>query len=125
MAGKLSGVAARIQRIYDKAIYVHCYSHVLNLCVASSCQMNVVWDMMENIRNISNFFNDLLKRTLVLKKKVNEIIPTEHWQKLLNVCRTRWVTRIDGLKIFRNCLVPLLSALGAIEIDKTNYPDVR
>jgi hypothetical protein len=81
--------------------------------------------MMENIRNISNFFNDLLKRTLVLKKKVNEIIPTEHWQKLLNVCRTRWVTRIDGLKIFRNCLVPLLSALGAIEIDKTNYPDVR
>ena len=36
MAGKLSGVAARIQKNYDKAIYVHCNSHVLNLCIASS-----------------------------------------------------------------------------------------
>jgi hypothetical protein len=44
----------------------------------------------------------------------------------LNVCRTRWVARIDGLRIFKNCYVALLSALGAIENDKkTNEPDVR
>jgi hypothetical protein len=125
MAGKLSGVAARIQRIYDKAIYVHCNSHVLNLCVASSCKINVVRDMMDNVRNVSNFFNDSPKRTLVLKKKISEIVPTERRQKLLNVCRTRWVARIDGLRIFKNCYVALLSALGAIELDKNNDPDVR
>ncbi|CAB4043830.1 52 kDa repressor of the inhibitor of the kinase-like, partial [Paramuricea clavata] len=125
MAGKLSGVAARIQRIYDKAIYVHCNSHVLNLCVASSCKINVVRDMMDNVRNVSNFLNDSPKRTLVLKKKISEIVPTERRQKLLNVCRTRWVARIDGLRIFKNCYVALLSALGAIKLDKSNDPDVR
>ena len=124
MAGKLSGVAARIQRIYDKAIYVHCNSHVLNLCVASSCKINVR-DMMDNVRNVSNFFNDSPKRTLVLKKKISEIVPTERRQKLLNVCHTRWVARIDGLRIFKNCYVALLSALGAIELDKNNNPDGR
>jgi hypothetical protein len=28
MAGKYSGVATRIQRIYEKAVYVHCNSHL-------------------------------------------------------------------------------------------------
>ena len=38
MAGRLSGAAARIQAVQDKAIYVHCNSHILNLCVASCCK---------------------------------------------------------------------------------------
>jgi hypothetical protein len=31
MAGRLSGVAARIQETNEKALYVHCNSHRLNL----------------------------------------------------------------------------------------------
>ena len=40
MAGKYSGVARRIERFYEKAVYVHCNSHVLNPIMASSCQLN-------------------------------------------------------------------------------------
>jgi hypothetical protein len=125
MAGKYSGVATRIQRIYEKAVYVHCNSHVLNLCIASACQMPIIRGMMDDIRSVSNFFNDSPKRTLILKAKINEVIPTAKRQKLLNVCRTRWIARIDGLRIFRNCYAAILAALEVINNDRSNEPDVR
>ena len=37
MAGKCIGASTLILKEYPKAAYVHCKSHVLNLCVASSC----------------------------------------------------------------------------------------
>ena len=33
MAGATKGVAARISQQYPKACYVHCASHVLNICI--------------------------------------------------------------------------------------------
>ena len=42
MAGKCSGAAARIKQQYPNAPYVHCGSHVLNLCVASACTIQAV-----------------------------------------------------------------------------------
>ncbi|CAB4007353.1 52 kDa repressor of the inhibitor of the kinase-like [Paramuricea clavata] len=82
---------------------------------------------MEDCRGegVSNFFNDSPKRTPILKAKINEIIPTAKQQKLLNVCRTRWIARIDWLRIFRNCYVAILAALEAINKDRSNEPDVR
>ncbi len=38
MAGKNRGVAATIMSAYPKAVYTHCSSHVLNLCIA--CAVN-------------------------------------------------------------------------------------
>lgn len=37
MAGHTKGVAARISTIRPKALYTHCASHRLNLCIAKSC----------------------------------------------------------------------------------------
>ena len=42
IAGKFPGVAARILRSCKNAVYVHCGSHVLNLCVASACDIEIV-----------------------------------------------------------------------------------
>ena len=80
---------------------------------------------MDNIRSVSNFFNDSPKRNLVLKEKINEIVPTARRKKLLNVCRTIWIARIDGLTIFKNCYVAILAALEAINNDRSNEADVR
>ena len=38
MRGKKSGVATYILRMKKLALYTHCASHKLNLCVAASCQ---------------------------------------------------------------------------------------
>ena len=47
MARKYSGVAADILNQNELAIYIHCASHRLNLCVAPACQLQTVKDMME------------------------------------------------------------------------------
>ena len=60
-----------------------------------------------------------------MKKHINENVPSERRKKLLNVSRTRWVARIDGLRIFKNCYVAILPALDAINNDHSNEPDVR
>ncbi|XP_028404035.1 52 kDa repressor of the inhibitor of the protein kinase-like [Dendronephthya gigantea] len=111
MAGKFSGVAARIQRNFDKAIYVHCGSHILNLCVASSCSLPVIRDMMDNMKAVSDFFNNSPKLTLVLQESLKMLLPLESHQKLINVCRTRWVAGIDGLQIFIQCYTAIIDAL--------------
>lgn len=100
MAGRVSGAAARIQRISEKAIYVHCGSHILNLCMASSCRMQLVKNMMDNVRITSEFFNNSPKRSALLTEKIKELVPKSRHAKLIDVCRTRWVARIDGLSVF-------------------------
>lgn len=123
MAGKFSGVAARIIQAYDKAVYVHCGSHILNLCVASACSIDMVREMMNNVRQVSDFFNNSPKRTIVLKEKIKEIYPQASHEKLINVCRTRWMARINGLSIFRKVYLAILAALEVVRTDKSNDHD--
>lgn len=42
MAGKTKGAQAIIAGKYPKALYMHCKSHILNLCVVKSCGNQVV-----------------------------------------------------------------------------------
>ena len=42
MAGKHEGCAAIIKDQCPKARYVHCASHVLNLCVLASCDVDAI-----------------------------------------------------------------------------------
>ena len=48
MAGATKGAASIIRSQYPKAIYFHCASHKLNLCVASSCKLSCVNTMMSH-----------------------------------------------------------------------------
>ena len=41
MAGRISGAASRIQQMFKNTVYVHCNSHLLNLCVAASFQIQI------------------------------------------------------------------------------------
>ena len=42
MSGRFRGCAALISQPCPRAVYVHCYSHVLNLCIAKACDLQVV-----------------------------------------------------------------------------------
>ena len=100
MAGKCAGAAARIHSEYPLAIYMHCTSHKLNLCVASSCSVQMVKNMMDTVRVISDFFNNSPKRQAALEKKIEDLLPAAKHKTLINVCHTRWIARIDGLDHF-------------------------
>ena len=49
MSGRLNGASSLIRAEHDKAIYVH----RLNLCVADTCQLPLVRNMMDIVRKLS------------------------------------------------------------------------
>ncbi|XP_065069046.1 52 kDa repressor of the inhibitor of the protein kinase-like isoform X1 [Rhopilema esculentum] len=100
MAGKYSGVSSRILQLNPLALYTHCASHRLNLCVASAFEDQNVSNMMDRVKQISNFFNYSPKRQLLLEENIKKLNPNCKYTKLLDICRTRWVMRIDGLARF-------------------------
>lgn len=57
MGGKSKGAASIICSKFPKALYFHCTSHKLNLCIARSCKLNSVMNMMDTITCLANFFN--------------------------------------------------------------------
>ena len=72
MAGKLYGVRARILQNYEKAVFVHCGSHIPHLFVASASQIEVICNTMDSVsRNIS-VSDNWPKRTVVLKEKIKK-----------------------------------------------------
>eukprot|EP00112_Aurelia_sp_Birch-Aquarium-sp1_P023908 Seg732.10 transcript_id=Seg732.10/GoldUCD/mRNA.D3Y31 product="52 kDa repressor of the inhibitor of the protein kinase" protein_id=Seg732.10/GoldUCD/D3Y31 len=115
MAGKCSGAAVNIQREYPKALYVHCRSHVLNLCVASACKIQMVKNMMGHVRVVSAFFNVHPKRFALLCENIKSLLPEANHSNLIDVCRTRWVARIDGLDIFIELFEPIVQSLADIK----------
>ena len=56
--------------------------------------------MMEKVKAISDFFRNSEQRQLLFEKYVDEFNPESSKDKLVDVCRTRWVERIDGLELF-------------------------
>ena len=63
------------------------------------------------VRLTSEFFNFPPKRFDLLVKTIEEICPTSSHKRLINVCRTRWVARIDGLFVFIEVSQLLLNVL--------------
>ncbi len=62
IAGKYNGAARLFQNEYPLAAFVHCASHRFNLCVANSCFMQMVRNMMNVVKEVSDFFNNSPKR---------------------------------------------------------------
>ena len=100
MAGKYSGVAARILNLNPLALFTHCASHRLNLGAAVAFENQNVSNMMDRVKQISKFVNYSLKRQQLLEENIKKLNPGCKYTKLLDVCRTRWILRIDGLERF-------------------------
>ena len=79
MAGRLSRAAARIQAVQNKAIHVHCISHILNPRV--SCCKKLLVNMIERVRVVSKFFNFSPKRFELLVNIVKELLPNANHKR--------------------------------------------
>ena len=114
MAGKISGASTRIKEMYPKALYVHCPSHRLNLCVAASCQLPMVEEMMSQFESIALFFYLSPVRSAVLDEVMKVVNPDAEHRIILNVCRTRWIARLDALDTFCELLPSVHATLDKI-----------
>ena len=123
MAGRLNGASSLIKGEYNKAVYFHCMNHRLNLCIADTCSYQLVRDMMATVRKLSEFFNNSPKRQQHLIKNIKELLPDNNHQVLINVCRTRWVARIDGMDRIVEMLLLVASALEDISLNRDENGD--
>ena len=71
MAGKFSGVRTRIPTDIPEAYYVHCYAHCLNLAVVKSCQLPIVRNTIDTVKDVSYAFIILRKEQVSLKPCYN------------------------------------------------------
>ena len=62
MAGIRDGIQAKVKETHPDAIYVHCQSHALNLCIVHSCQDKIVNNMMSTVQEIAFTFSFSAKR---------------------------------------------------------------
>lgn len=116
MAGRYVGEPTLTQNQFLKAIYVYCMNHRLNLCVADTCSLTMVQNMMRTFRKLSEFFSNSPKRQHHLVDMVKEVLPNSNHNILIDVCRTRWIARIDGLDRIVEFLVPVLSTLEDVQL---------
>ena len=107
VSGSINGLSKRIAQINQKAVYTYCYSHRLNLSICGSYSVQCIRNVMEQVKQLSYSFNLSQSRQLILESNVSRHCPDSRKWKLEDVCRTRWVDRIHGMDILRNCLSPL------------------
>ena len=118
MSGKYIGAATLISRDYPAALYIHCASHRLNLCVAEACKIQAIRNMMTTIRKASYFFDGSPKRQQVLEKSIKEYCPTSSHRTLIDICRTRWVERIDSISRFEEMLPAVIQTWKEMELNE-------
>ena len=101
MSGKTNGAAAIISPDYPLTIYIHCASHTLNLAVVKTLEVQCVWNMIEVVNKVSIFFFAHPKWQKKVEEAIQTTQPLSPVHKLRDLCRTRWIERIDALDRFK------------------------
>eukprot|EP00117_Sycon_ciliatum_P010472 scpid81215/ scgid12363/ 52 kDa repressor of the inhibitor of the protein kinase; 58 kDa interferon-induced protein kinase-interacting protein; Death-associated protein 4; THAP domain-containing protein 0 len=125
MAGMLNGCAAVIQREYLKALYCHCNSHALNLCVMAISAIALVSNMWTMLQQVSFFFENSPKRqqklTAVIQTTPSDAIHDSRKLKLVSLCKTRWVQRHTAPVSFSNLYPAVVTTLEDIANDRAQW----
>lgn len=95
MRRQFRGVQAYVKEKFPLALYTHCSSHVLKLCLSDASNLPSVRNCMGVIKEVCAFFHVSAKRTEILKSTILERCPEQKKTKLISLCETRWVERHD------------------------------
>ena len=111
MAGSVNGTAALISKQYPLALYLHCASHCLNLAVVKSLQITSI---RRRFGKGIPVFSAHPKRQTALEKAISDSQPDSTVHKLKDMCRTRWVQRIDALQVFQSLHISTVTCMENI-----------
>ncbi|KAJ8926366.1 hypothetical protein NQ314_021275 [Rhamnusium bicolor] len=115
--GSFRGVQSIIREAYLTAVYTHCASHCLNLCLSDASKMTSIRNAFGTISEVCTFFrrsvkrsNILKNRLKVLKEELNKNVTT-----LIKYCETRWVERHESVSLFADAFSCIVLALEDIQ----------
>ena len=114
MSGRVNGTAA-VQ--YPLALYLHRTSHSLNLAVVKSLDETSVRNMIGIVNRVSIFFSAHPKRQRKLEEAIDRTQSESAVKKLKDLCRTRWVERIDALNRFKSLHSSIVSCFETISVE--------
>ena len=102
MSGIRNGVQALVKREADRALYVHCFAHSLNLCVQEvSKRVKLVRNVMDFVYELVQLIKFSPKRYTMFsrfKKEIslrNDQTPSP---TLRTLCPTRWTVRHGAIE---------------------------
>ena len=78
--------------------------------------------MMANVKKVNDYFDKSPKRMQFFRRILKESLPEVGYTRIKDVCRTRWVERIDGLNRFEDIFGVIVSVLTMI---KNNEGDLQ
>ena len=114
VAGHINGLAAHILRVNTKALYTHCYSHRLNLSVCDTLSILEVNKMLKNVGKAANFINISQTHNMPFADHIENSDLNTKKTKLVSLCKTRWVERVESLDTFQDLFIPLIDTLHDI-----------
>ncbi len=99
MSSSIAGVQGWIRSVSPMAFYTHCQSHQLSLCVVKACSIPQIRNASGVISEIAKFFNYSPKRQHFFEHIIDAQSPNETKNKLKDLCKTRWVQRINSYSL--------------------------
>ena len=118
MSGKVKGAAATfyMETGNDKAVYFHCASHQLNLCLSKASKVPQVFNMISTMQVLGIFFKYSPKRQRKLEASISELASEHNLKyKIKPLCETRWVERHTAFEDLFTLYAPLLHCLESIQ----------
>lgn len=113
MQGKFNGVQAIVKESYPLALYLHCSSHSLNLCISDACNLKPIRNATGTLQAVCVFLRTP-KRQDVLEKAIDKCITDTRKKKLKKLCPTRWVERHEAVLVFLELYDAIVEALENI-----------
>ena len=104
-------------------MYIHCYSHCLNLSNAASCNVQEVRNLLSIINEVHYFLFHSPKRQGMFELTVKKVLPFSTHSKLPGLCKTQCVERHTCFEVFLELYEPPITFLDAI-LSPRDYPEL-
>lgn len=119
MQGQYSGVRSCIQDKNPQAIYIWCFSHILNLVIVDTCDKSTsIRNLFVELQSVISFMR-ARKRTAIFKEQQIKVYLDQRVCRIKNFSTTRWTSHDRVISIIHDKYEALLMTLEEL----TNSPD--
>ena len=123
MSGCYNGLQSRIQKQNERALYVHCHAHCLNLVLVESAKSNKHFvDFFTVVERLYTFIANSTKRHAAFVDTQKAMNPDQRVLEQQRFSDTRWSCREDALKTIRKVLPAALQYLR--DLRECDPPDL-
>ena len=111
MSGRCSGVQTRIRELCPKDIYVHCFSHRLNLVIVDVVHNTArADDLFTLLQSLHNFLCSPIVHEMYVKAQRSRF-PDSQPREIPSLSDTRWVCRLDACETLSATLHAVIDVL--------------